>query len=96
MSVLAFGIAGASLIGLPPSGAYLAKKLLLQAATEAKQWWWAIVIQAGRIFTSSYVVLALAHALVPANEPVRLRVVVPRMQQVAAMALARCVRCRSD
>jgi hypothetical protein len=47
MSVLAFGIAGASLIGLPPSGAYLAKKLLLQAATEAKQWWWAIVIQAG-------------------------------------------------
>jgi multicomponent Na+:H+ antiporter subunit D len=90
MSVLAFGIAGVSLIGLPPSGAYLAKKLLLQAAAETEQWWWAIVIQAGGIFTSSYVVLALAHALAPANEPVRLRVFVPRVQQAAALALALC------
>ncbi len=90
MSVLAFAIAGVSLIGLPPSGAYLAKKLLLQAATETEQWWWAVVIQAGGIFTSSYVVLALAHALAPAHGPVTLRVIVPRMQQIAALALALC------
>ena len=37
--------------------------LLLQAADESGLWWWTDVIQAGGIFTSSYVVLVLAHAL---------------------------------
>jgi hypothetical protein len=39
----------------------------LQAASETEQWWWAVVIQAGGIFTSSYVLLVLAHALAPAD-----------------------------
>src|SRR5262249_60197841 len=38
MSVFAFALAGGGLIGVPPSGAYLAKDLLLQAATGARQW----------------------------------------------------------
>ena len=49
MSVLAFALGGVALIGVPPSGAYLAKELLLQAAVETEQWWWAVVIQAGGI-----------------------------------------------
>ena len=60
MSVLAFALAGVALIGVPPSGAYLAKELLLQAATGTGQWWWAVTIQAGGILTSSYVVGARA------------------------------------
>src|SRR5262249_21915067 len=63
MSVLAFALAGVALIGVPPSGAYLAKELLLQAAAETEQWWWALVIQAGGMFTSGYLLLVLAHAL---------------------------------
>ena len=55
MSVVAFALAGVALIGVPPSGAYLAKELLLQAAAETGQWWWDVVIQAGGVFTSSYV-----------------------------------------
>jgi formate hydrogenlyase subunit 3/multisubunit Na+/H+ antiporter MnhD subunit len=90
MSVLAFGVAGVALIGVPPSGAGLAKDLLLQAATETKQWWWAVAIQAGGIFTSSYVLLVLVHALAPADQPVTLRVAVPRYQEAAALALALC------
>jgi len=90
MSVLAFALGGVALIGVPPSGAYLAKELLLQAAVEAKQWWWTVVIQAGGIFTSSYVLVVLAHALLPAGEPVRLRVAVPLYQEAAALALALC------
>jgi formate hydrogenlyase subunit 3/multisubunit Na+/H+ antiporter MnhD subunit len=90
MTVLAFALGGVSLIGLPPSGAYLAKKLLLQAATETEQWWWAAAIQAGGIFTSSYVLLVLAHALTSANEPVALRAPVRRIQEVAAVTLALC------
>ena len=83
-------MAGVALIGVPPSGAYLAKELLLQAAAETGQWWWEVVIQAGGIFTSGYVVLVLAHALAPADEPVTLRVPVSRMSEAAALALALC------
>jgi multicomponent Na+:H+ antiporter subunit D len=90
MTVLAFALGGVALIGLPPSGAYLAKKLLLQAATATSQWWWAAVIQAGGILTSSYVLLVLAHALTSPGETIRLRVPVPRIQESAALALALC------
>jgi multicomponent Na+:H+ antiporter subunit D len=90
MSVFAFALGGVSLIGLPPSGAYLAKKLLLEAAMETEQWWWVAVIQAGGILTSSYVLFVLAHALAPADEPITLRVPVPRIGEAAALALALC------
>jgi multicomponent Na+:H+ antiporter subunit D len=90
VSVLAFALAGAALLGMPPSGAYLAKELLLQAAVETEQWWWAVAVQAGGIFTGSYVLLVLAHALASADEPVTLRVSVSRMQEAAALALALC------
>ena len=90
VSVLAFALGGVALIGVPPSGAYLAKELLLQAAVETEQWWWAIVVQAGGVFTSSYLVLVLAHALAPAEAPNTLRVRVPRMAEAAALALALC------
>jgi multicomponent Na+:H+ antiporter subunit D len=90
MTVLAFALGGVALIGLPPSGAYLAKKLLLQAATDTSQWWWAAVIQAGGILTSSYVLLVLAHALTSPREPITLRVPVPCIQESAALALALC------
>ena len=90
MSVLAFALAGVALIGVPPSGAYLAKELLLQAATGTGQWWWAVTIQAGGILTSSYVVLVLVHALMPADEPVTARVRLSRMGEAAALVLALC------
>jgi formate hydrogenlyase subunit 3/multisubunit Na+/H+ antiporter MnhD subunit len=90
MSVLAFTLGGVALMGLPPSGAYLAKKLLLDAAAETGQWWWDFVLQAGGFFTTSYVVLVLAHALRSTEAPVKPRVSIPRLQEVAALALALC------
>jgi NADH:ubiquinone oxidoreductase subunit 5 (subunit L)/multisubunit Na+/H+ antiporter MnhA subunit len=90
MSVLAFALGGVALMGLPPSGAYVAKKLLLDAAAVTGQWWWDFVLQAGGFFTASYVVLVLAHALWPAEEPVNLRAPIPRLQEAAALALAFC------
>ena len=90
MSVLAFALGGVALMGLPPSGAYLAKKLLLDAAAETGQWWWDLVMQVGGFFTASYVLLVLAHALWPADGPVKLRAPVPRLQEAAALVLALC------
>jgi multicomponent Na+:H+ antiporter subunit D len=90
MSVLAFALGGVALIGVPPSGAYLAKTVLLQAASETAQWWWAVVIQAGGIFTGSYVLLVLANVVAPADRPITLRSPVPRMGEAAALVLALC------
>jgi formate hydrogenlyase subunit 3/multisubunit Na+/H+ antiporter MnhD subunit len=90
ISVLAFALSGAALMGLPPGGAYLAKEILLQAAAEKGQWWWAVVLQAGGVFTGAYVVLVLAHALAPANEPTTPDSPAPRIQELAALALALC------
>ena len=90
ISVLAFALGGLALMGMPPGGAYLAKQLLLQAAAEKGQWWWAIVLEAGGVFTAAYVVLVLSHAMAPANEPTTSDSAAPRIQELAALALALC------
>jgi multicomponent Na+:H+ antiporter subunit D len=90
VSVFAFALGGVALVGVPPSGAYLAKELLLQAASATEQWWWAVAIQAGGIFTSSYVLLVLAHALAPGDASITLRAPVGRIQEASAAALALC------
>jgi formate hydrogenlyase subunit 3/multisubunit Na+/H+ antiporter MnhD subunit len=88
ITLAALALAGAALIGVPPSGAYAAKTLLLQAANETAQWWWAVMIQAGGVLTSSYVLLSLAHAVVPAQEPIVLCAPVRRTREAAVLALA--------
>ena len=62
LAVLAFTLGGIALMGVVPSGAYLAKKLLLDAADTSGQWWWTVVLQVGGALTAGYVVLVLAHA----------------------------------
>jgi multicomponent Na+:H+ antiporter subunit D len=63
VTVLAFALAGIALMGVVPSGAYLAKKLMLDAAAGSGQWWWTVVLQGGAVFTAGYVVLVLASVL---------------------------------
>jgi hypothetical protein len=46
IAVFAFGLGGMSLMGLPPSGGFIAKAMLLSAAVAAGQWWWAVVVPA--------------------------------------------------
>jgi hypothetical protein len=77
-------------MGVLPSGAYLAKKLLLGAAAGSGHWWWEWVLQAGGVLTSSYVVLVLARALARADSPIQLKKSVSRVAQSAALALALC------
>ncbi|MGY4487113.1 multicomponent Na+:H+ antiporter subunit D [Bradyrhizobium sp. LM3.2] len=49
LSVMTFGLAGFALMGIQPSGASLAKELLLQETARTGQWWWAGVLQVGGI-----------------------------------------------
>ncbi|MFO1413881.1 MAG: proton-conducting transporter membrane subunit [Burkholderiales bacterium] len=89
VTVVAFALAGLALMGVVPSGAYLAKKLLLAAADASDQWWWTAVLTGGAVFTAGYVALFLGNALrapasAPAVTPVAMR------SQLAALALAVC------
>jgi multicomponent Na+:H+ antiporter subunit D len=77
-------------MGVLPSGAYLAKKLLLQAADGTGQWWWEWVLQAGGFLTTSYVVLVIAHAFRTRDKHAAPLASVPRIQELAALALALC------
>jgi len=90
MTVLGFALAGASLIGLPPSGGFLAKWLLLSVAITTAQWWWALVMLVGGLLTSAYVFIVVVGAMAPAHEGWTPKASVPRYQQAAVLALALC------
>jgi formate hydrogenlyase subunit 3/multisubunit Na+/H+ antiporter MnhD subunit len=66
-AVLAFGLGGLSLMGLPPSGGFTAKWLLLTAAIDSGQWLWALVMVAGGLLAAGYVYRVIAPALAPAE-----------------------------
>jgi formate hydrogenlyase subunit 3/multisubunit Na+/H+ antiporter MnhD subunit len=63
MTMAAFALGGIALIGLPPSGGFLAKWLLLSAALDTSQWWWVVVIAIGGLLTAAYVIKVLARAM---------------------------------
>jgi formate hydrogenlyase subunit 3/multisubunit Na+/H+ antiporter MnhD subunit len=88
MTVLAFGLAGVSLIGLPPSGGFMAKWLLLSAAVETGPWVWAAVMLVGGLLTTGYVLLVLVRTLAVPPAPLVLCAPVPRHRQAVALSLA--------
>jgi NADH:ubiquinone oxidoreductase subunit 2 (subunit N) len=90
MTVFTFALAGVCLVGLPPSGGFWAKSLLLGSAVATGQWWWAIIILAGSLLTAGYVFLVLRHAMAPTHEPLKSDTMVPRYQEAAALSLALC------
>lgn len=55
MSLFSFGLAGVSIMGLPPSGGFTAKWLMLQSALVSGQWWWILVLVAGGLLTAVYI-----------------------------------------
>jgi multicomponent Na+:H+ antiporter subunit D len=53
--IFAFGLAGVSLMGLPPSGGFIAKWMLLDAALKSQRWELAAVMLVGGLLTAVYV-----------------------------------------
>jgi formate hydrogenlyase subunit 3/multisubunit Na+/H+ antiporter MnhD subunit len=89
LTVAAFALSGVALMGIFPSGAYVAKKLMLDAADASGQWWWEIVLNGGAIFTAGYVALVLSRALRSRPEgPVALVAPVSKLSELAALFLA--------
>jgi multicomponent Na+:H+ antiporter subunit D len=85
--VFAFGLAGMSLAGLPPSGGFAAKWLMMRAAIMGDQWWWAAVLLAGGLLTAGYVFVVMGFALSRPESPTPLRPL-PRRGLMEATALA--------
>ncbi len=88
MTVLAFGLGGLSLMGVPPSGGFAAKWLLLRAAIDSGQWWWGLVIVAGGLLTGSYVFRVFAPALGAPDARAPACAPVARRCEVVVLALA--------
>lgn len=87
-AVLAFALGGVALMGIVPSGAYVAKKLLLDAADASGQWWWTALLQGGGALTAAYVVHFVARTLARPSVPFEIAAPTNRWQAVATLALA--------
>jgi multicomponent Na+:H+ antiporter subunit D len=55
IDLLAFSLAGVSIMGLPPSGGFVAKWMLLEAAFDQRGWGWMAVIVVGSLLAAAYV-----------------------------------------
>jgi formate hydrogenlyase subunit 3/multisubunit Na+/H+ antiporter MnhD subunit len=64
VSVFAIGLAGISLVGLPPSAGFVGKWLLLGAGLQQGQWWWVVTIIGGSMLSAAYMVRLLSHAFI--------------------------------
>lgn len=83
MTVGAFGVAGVSIIGLPPSGGFLAKWLLLEASFAASQGWVVAVILLGGLLSAAYVFRVVGLAFIESDPTPEPRPAVDRLEWIA-------------
>jgi NADH:ubiquinone oxidoreductase subunit 5 (subunit L)/multisubunit Na+/H+ antiporter MnhA subunit len=87
VTLFAVGLACASLMGLPPSGGFVGKWLLLNAAFVSGQWWWALVLLTGGVLAAAYSFRVMLHAF--RNKPTNVVIHNPHpIMQWSALGLA--------
>ena len=92
MTAFAFALASITLVGLPPSGGFTAKYLVMTSAFAAGQWGWALVMAGGGLLAAAYLYRPLAVIFARAEGPVsplpsRTRQAIPLVLAGAAVAL---------
>lgn len=87
LSLFTFGLAGVTLMGLPPSAAFLAKWLLIDSAISSGQWGWIVVLIGGGLLTAAYVFKVLRHAFLQVEQSATFHRV-PRMLEWPPFVLA--------
>ena len=85
LTFLTIALGGLSLMGLPPSGGFSAKWLMLQASIASGQWLWTLPILAGSLLAAGYVYRILAPAL--SDGEVSLELPPKRSHEMIALAL---------
>ncbi len=85
LTLAAFSLAGVSIMGLPPSGGFVAKWLLLETALRSGQWWWAAILILGGLLAAAYIFQVIGHAFTQADAPAETGLVPARMEWTAVM-----------
>jgi len=87
VSAFTIGLAGISLVGLPPSAGFVGKWLLLSCSLARGQWWWVAVILGGSLLAAAYMIRLLSHAFTGTPEAATSQSVSRKMEW-SAFALA--------
>ncbi len=87
LTVTAFALAGASIMGLPPSGGFIAKWLLLEAAIRSGQWWWGGILILGGLLSAAWVFKVVGYAFTRSRAPHESRAV-PVGMEWSALAMS--------
>jgi len=91
LTLTAFALAGVSIMGLPPSGGFIGKWLLLKAAFAQGRFGLVVVILLGGVLAAAYVFKVVGHAFTPAARERRLRTVPPGMEWSALLLAAAAI-----
>ncbi len=84
----AFAIAAVSIMGLPPSGGFLAKYQLLSASLTAGQWWWTLPLLGGGLLAAAYLFRPLERMIRPRPAGLPALRPVPRAMELWPLGLA--------
>jgi multicomponent Na+:H+ antiporter subunit D len=87
LTIAAFGLAGVSIMGLPPSGGFVAKWLMVEASLKTGQWWWAVALILGGLLSAAYVFKVVGHAFTHTIVP-DTSISVPAVMEWTALILA--------
>ncbi|CAH1202029.1 putative Monovalent cation/H+ antiporter subunit D, MrpD [Candidatus Nitrotoga sp. BS] len=87
LTLFTFALAGVTIMGLPPSGGFAAKWLLLGAAQASGQWWWIVVMVVGGLLSAAYIFKVLRQAFLPVEETANFKLL-PRMLEWPVLLLA--------
>jgi multicomponent Na+:H+ antiporter subunit D len=87
MTTVAFGISGISLMGLPPTGGFVAKWLLLRSSIASGQWWWVVVIILGGLLAAAYVLVVMRQMILRPEDDFEMRPI-PKVMELATITLA--------
>lgn len=87
LTLTAFVLGGISIMGLPPSGGFVGKWLLLEAAFIQGRWGLALVVLLGGILAAGYVFKVVGYAFTPTTIAQKGEAV-PRSMQWSALLLA--------
>lgn len=66
LTFFALALASASIMGMPPTGGFIGKWLLVRAAATTAQWWAVVVLVAGSLLSAAYMFRILRRAFMTA------------------------------
>jgi formate hydrogenlyase subunit 3/multisubunit Na+/H+ antiporter MnhD subunit len=70
ISSFAYAVAAVNVMGLPPSGGFIAKWLMVTSSLASQQWWWGVVVMIGSFLASVYMFRVVSRLfVVPADQP---------------------------